>query len=170
MESDAWRSWSNISPFLIRHGLLLEDPHARGPTAALAIVQASLSATGYQTARDVMRLNETIGEITGDWDEYGEWLYWLSIFGTPSADEPWGWQIDGHHLIINCFVLGDQVVMTPVHGLRAVVADTGKYAGTRVFDRGGARAGADASRSRREQQQATLYRRSRKACRRSERS
>ena len=45
-----------------------------------------------------MRLNETIGEITGSWDEYGEWLYWLSIFGTPSTDQPWGWQIDGHHL------------------------------------------------------------------------
>ena len=34
--------------------------------------------------------------------------------------EPWGWQIDGHHLIVNCFVLGDQVVHdADVHGLRA---------------------------------------------------
>jgi hypothetical protein len=82
-----------------------------------------------------MRLNYTIGEITGKWDEYGEWLYWLSIFGTPSADEPWGWQIDGHHLIVNCFVLGDQVVMTPTFlGSEPVLAVEGKYAGTRVFE------------------------------------
>jgi hypothetical protein len=33
--------------------------------------------------------------------------------GTPSATEPWGWQLDGHHAIVNYFVLGDQVVMTP---------------------------------------------------------
>ena len=33
--------------------------------------------------------------------------------GMPSATEPWGWQLDGHHLVINYFVLGDQVVMTP---------------------------------------------------------
>ncbi len=33
--------------------------------------------------------------------------------GQPSDTEPWGWQLDGHHVIINYFVLGDQVVMTP---------------------------------------------------------
>ena len=33
--------------------------------------------------------------------------------GEPSATEPWGWQLDGHHLNLNYFVLGDQVVMTP---------------------------------------------------------
>ena len=60
-----------------------------------------------------MKLNEHILEITGRPDEYGEWLYWMSIMGTPSATEPWGWQIDGHHLIVNCFILGDQMVLTP---------------------------------------------------------
>ncbi len=29
------------------------------------------------------------------------------------ANEPWGWQLDGHHLNLHCFVLGDQMVMTP---------------------------------------------------------
>jgi hypothetical protein len=82
-----------------------------------------------------MHLNETIGEITGCWDEYGEWLYWLSIFGTPSEHEPWGWQIDGHHLNLNCLVIGDQVVMTPMFmGSEPTHALSGKYAGTRVFD------------------------------------
>ena len=33
--------------------------------------------------------------------------------GTPSATEPWGFQFDGHHLVINYFVLGSQVVMSP---------------------------------------------------------
>src|SRR3981081_3609689 len=102
---------------------------------ALGMVEARLSARGFETARALMRLNETFGEITGKWDEYGEWLYWLSIFGTPSADEPWGWQIDGHHLIVNCCVLGDQVVMTPTFlGSEPVLAVEGKHAGTRVFE------------------------------------
>ena len=60
-----------------------------------------------------MKLNEHACELTGASEEYSEWYYWLSIFGTPSATEPWGWQFDGHHLIINCFVLGDQLVLTP---------------------------------------------------------
>ena len=56
------------------------------------------------------------------------------MFGAPSPSEPWGWQIDGHHLIVNCFVLGDQIVMTPnFMGSEPVYAESGKYAGTRVF-------------------------------------
>ena len=26
-----------------------------------------------------------------------EWRYYLSIFGQPGGDNPWGWQLDGHH-------------------------------------------------------------------------
>ena len=53
---------------------------------------------------------------------------------TPSPDEPWGWQIDGHHLNVNCFLLGDQMVMTPTFmGSEPVLARFGKYQGTRVF-------------------------------------
>lgn len=54
--------------------------------------------------------------------------------GDPSDNQPWGWQIDGHHLIINYFVLGSQVVATPAFlGSEPVAVETGKYAGTRVF-------------------------------------
>jgi hypothetical protein len=28
-------------------------------------------------------------EITGKPEEYGEWFYWVSVFGTPAPDEPW---------------------------------------------------------------------------------
>jgi hypothetical protein len=101
---------------------------------ALDIVRESLSAAGFATARDVMRLNHHICEITERPGEFGEWFYWMSIMGTPSATGPWGWQIDGHHLIVNCFVLGDQMVLTPnFMGSEPVFARFGKYAGTRVF-------------------------------------
>ena len=109
LESDAWRRWSNIHPFLMRHGVSLDEMSPVQREAALALVRESLSAQGFQTARDVMRLNELVLAITGSHAEYGEWLYWMSVMGTPSAEGPWGWQIDGHHLIVNCFVLGDQI-------------------------------------------------------------
>jgi hypothetical protein len=135
IESDAWRTWSNISPFLVRHGIHLGSLSDEHRELALGLLRASLSAAGYQTARDVMRLNHTIAELTGGWDELGEWMYWISVFGTPSATEPWGWQIDGHHLIVNCLVLGDQIVMTPCFmGSEPVVAESGKFAGTSVFE------------------------------------
>ena len=85
LESDAWRRWSNIHPFLMRHGVSLDEMSAGQRERALALVRESLSAAGLQTARDVMRLNELVLAITGSQAEYGEWLYWLSVMGTPSA-------------------------------------------------------------------------------------
>jgi Protein of unknown function (DUF3500) len=129
-----WRKWSNIHPTLMRHGTPLFEMNDAQRDRAFALLRESLSAEGFQTARDVMRLNETVMEMTGRLAEYGEDLYWMSIMGEPSATEPWGWQIDGHHLIINYFVLGDQVVMTPAFlGSEPVHAKSGRYTGTRVF-------------------------------------
>ena len=135
LDDGAWLRWNNTHPFLMRHGILLEDLDAGQRESALDLIRTSLSSRGFGTARDIMRLNETIGELSGHWDQYGEWVYWLSIFGTPSMEQPWGWQIDGHHLNVNCLVIGDQVVMTPAFfGSEPTWATTGKYAGTRVFD------------------------------------
>jgi hypothetical protein len=130
-----WRMWSNIHRTIMRHGIPfceMSDPQIE---RAFALLNESFSERGFATARDIMRLNETVMEMTGRVDEFGEDLYWLSIMGTPSAAEPWGWQIDGHHLNVNYFVLGDQVVMAPAFlGSEPVFAQSGKYAGTRVFE------------------------------------
>jgi hypothetical protein len=134
IDDAAWRKWSNIHPWLMRHGVCLADLGHDQREAALGLMQGTMSASGYQSARDVMRLNAHALEITGKPEEYGEWFYWVSIFGAPSPSEPWGWQIDGHHLNINCFVLGDQLVLTPTFmGSEPVLARFGKYEGTRVF-------------------------------------
>jgi hypothetical protein len=131
LDTDAWRRWSNIHPFVMRHGVPLEEMTARQRERALALLRESLSATGFQTARDIMWLNEYVRTFTGSDAEYGEWLYWVSVMGTPSAEASWGWQLDGHHLIVNCVVLGDQVVMTPMFMGSEPVADED---GTRVFE------------------------------------
>jgi len=67
LTSDAWRRWWNIHPFLMRHGVLLEDLADNQREAGLRLLEHTLSASGFQTARDIMRLNHTVGEITGSW-------------------------------------------------------------------------------------------------------
>lgn len=134
IDDEAWRKWSNIHPWLMRHGLCLADLGHDQRAAALALLRESLSSAGYQSARDIMRLNEHAREITGKREEYGEWFYWVSLFGMPAPDGPWGFQIDGHHLNVNGFVLGDQLVLTPAFmGSEPVLARFGKHKGTRVF-------------------------------------
>ena len=133
-DSIEWRDWHNVHRYE-RKGVARWQMSAEQEAAALELLRSSLSARGFANARDIMRLNQTIRELTERWDEYGEGLYHFTVMGTPSEADPWGWQLDGHHLVINYFVLGDQVVMTPTFmGSEPVVADSGKYAGTRVFE------------------------------------
>jgi uncharacterized protein DUF3500 len=134
IEAEDWRTWFNISPYVFRHGLMLEDLTETQRDAALAMIAASMSAAGFESMRNCMRLNHTIGEITGAEDEYGEWVYFLSIFGRPSETQPWGWQLDGHHVNLHCFVLGDQLVFTPAFlGSEPVIATTGIHNGVSVM-------------------------------------
>ena len=76
--------------FLMRHGVCMEQMSEPQREAGLDLMRATLSTAGFETARDIMSLNETIGEITGQRQEYGEWLYCLSIFGEPSDDRALG--------------------------------------------------------------------------------
>ena len=97
---------------------------------------ASLSARGLKLTRDIMRLNETLAELTNDHEFLGERLYFITVMGKPSPIEPWGFQLDGHHAIINYFVLGTQVVMTPFFaGSEPVTATSGKYKGLSILQK-----------------------------------
>jgi hypothetical protein len=135
IDDDEWRKWANVHRYP-RQGVSYDEMSQTQKSAAHVLLAASLSAKGLKQSEDIMHLNETLAELNNNnFDEYGEGKYYLTVMGTPSPTEPWGWQIDGHHLIINYFVLGDQVVMTPSFwGSEPAVATSGKYAGTRIMD------------------------------------
>ncbi len=129
-----WRKWMN-QHFYIRQGVSFDEMNPKQREAAIGMMRASLSAKGLKLTVDIMHLNETLGELNNNnFEEYGEGKYWITFMGQPSAKEPWGWQLDGHHAIVNYFVLGDQVVMTPLFvGSEPVIANSGKYKGTRIL-------------------------------------
>lgn len=136
VDDDEWRKWMN-QHFYVRQGVGFDEMDEAQREAAFGLMRASLSADGLKLSRDIMNLNRTLGELNdNNFAEYNEWLYWITVMGKPSADQPWGWQVDGHHLIINYFVLGDQVVMTPLFvGSEPVIAESGKYKGTVIMQR-----------------------------------
>jgi hypothetical protein len=86
--------------------------------AAFALLRASLSPAGFQKAQEIMSLQNQLGN---DPEEY-----YVTIFGTPNATEPWGWRWEGHHLSRHFTVVGDQVAMTPFfHGSWPTITDAG---------------------------------------------
>jgi hypothetical protein len=133
VDDNEWRRWNNIHR-ATRAGIAFKDMTGGQRTRAYDLLKAGLSSRGLEKTRNVMRLNQTVAELTNNFTEYGEGLYHVTVMGEPSATEPWGWQLEGHHLAVNYFVLGDQVVMTPTFmGSEPAIAESGKYAGTKVL-------------------------------------
>lgn len=130
-----WRKWSNVdNGIYVRQGVSLKEMSSSQREAAFSLMGSSLSAKGMKLSRDIMKTDQTLKELNSNSDSYDEQLYFLTIMGTPSMTEPWGWQFEGHHLIINFFVLGDQVVMTPVFmGGEPIQTLSGKYKGNLIL-------------------------------------
>ena len=135
IDAREWRRWNNTEMYTFKYGLRLEEVPVAVREAILAVMRASLSARGFDKARDVMRLNHFLGELAGNTRVLGEWSYNFSLFGRPSADRPWGWQLTGHHLALNCLVIGGQMVLSPTFmGAEPNYADSGPFAGIRLFE------------------------------------
>jgi hypothetical protein len=133
VDDDEWLKWNNVHRYA-RQGVNFDEMTEGQRERAFDLMRASLSAKGFERSRSVMKLNGHLADLLDRHGEYGEWLYHLTVMGAPSDTDPWGWQLDGHHLIINYFVLGDQVVMTPTFmGSEPVTATEGRFAGTAVM-------------------------------------
>ncbi|MYS79213.1 DUF3500 domain-containing protein [Embleya scabrispora] len=114
VEAVEWQHWINAFLTFPEHGVLLDELGADRRGLAMDLVRATVSAAGMDDIRTAMRLNARLGELCAGYeDTLKEYMYWLTIFGEPSETEPWGWQLMGHHLDLNCLIVGGQVVLTP---------------------------------------------------------
>ncbi len=135
IEDEEWRKWSNVdNGIFARQGISILELNQEQRVLAFKLLQEALSAKGLQLSKDIMKTDQTLREFNDDNPVFDEDLYFFTIMGEPSMTKPWGWQIDGHHLVINYFVLGDQIVMTPTFmGGEPIITTTGKYKGNTIF-------------------------------------
>ena len=135
IDAEEWRRWSNID-FYKRKGIGLPELNDEQKALAFDILKISLSPSGFEKTQNIMKMEGYLARLANDFEKLGPELYWFSFMGVPSKTEPWGWQIDGHHLAINYFVLGDQVVMTPTFmGSEPNLIEEGEHKGTRTFEK-----------------------------------
>ncbi len=134
VDSSLWRRWQNTELLVETHGLRLDEVSVGLREAILQVLRTSLSAAGYTRARRVMQLNAFLGQLVDGPGVMGEWSYTFCLFGEPRADEPWGWQLFGHHLALSCLLLGDQMVLSPTFmGAEPCYDDSGPFAGMHLF-------------------------------------
>jgi hypothetical protein len=130
------RRWVNAFFHWMPAGLYLDDVGPAQREAALRLIEASVSPEGFDEIRATMRSNQALGDFVNYWtDTLREYAYVFTIFGEPSHETPWMWQIMGHHLDLHCTVVGDRIVFAPQFmATEMAEIDDGPYAGRKLFE------------------------------------
>lgn len=130
IDADEWTAWSNVDGYE-REGVRMGDLTTKQRNLGHALLGKALSADGLTQTRGIMKLNAFLGDSNGgNQKTLTEGHYFFTFMGTPSTTQPWGFQFEGHHVAINYFVLGDQVVMTPT--FMGSEPTTGTYQGEKI--------------------------------------
>ncbi len=98
-----------------RKGLPFKEMTSAQQHLAHGLLSTGLSHRGYLKATTIMSLEAVLKELEqGKGPVRDPELYYLSVFGEPSAKGRWGWRVEGHHLSLN-FTLtgGGQIADTP---------------------------------------------------------
>ncbi len=123
----------------VRKGLPIKEMSTEQRLLAHALLSTGLSHRGYGKAVSIMSLEAILAVLEKDrpgGPVRDPELYFVSIFGKPSNDAPWGWRLEGHHLALNFTVPGGNASpsMTPsFFGTNPGEVRTGPRAGTRLL-------------------------------------
>ncbi|RMD40597.1 hypothetical protein DV735_g4535, partial [Chaetothyriales sp. CBS 134920] len=129
-----WRAWSNPEFLLRPLGLRLEEVSEPVVASILSVIEKSFSAKGYQKALIAMRINHFLGELCQLPKILNQYSYNFLIFGTPDTSSPWGWSLYGHHLCLNTFFIGSQIVVSPTFtGAEPNLIDAGPWSGSEIL-------------------------------------
>ena len=93
-----------------RKGVPLKAMSEAQQKAALNLLKAGLSARGYQTVETIRALEPILREMENGNLGRDLGLFYVTVFGTPSAAAPWGCRYEGHHISLNWTVIGGKVI------------------------------------------------------------
>ena len=107
--------WSNLPTTMVpRAGLKMGDLSASQKKAAMALLAATLSKSGYEKVLAIVEGDETLKASSGGGRAmFGRDLFYISFLGKPSVKDPWMLQFGGHHLALNITMVGPAGILTP---------------------------------------------------------
>ncbi|WP_417738670.1 DUF3500 domain-containing protein [Rosistilla oblonga] len=108
----AERTKWHFIPMPTRKGLVIRDMNPAQKAAALRLLRAALSESGYEKSRRIMSLEAVLLELEGPKSKgrRDPEKYYVTLFGEPNDTQPWGFSFEGHHMSLNFVVEGGKIV------------------------------------------------------------
>jgi hypothetical protein len=95
-----------------RRGISFKEMNGSQEKLAHVLISSGLSRNGYAKAMNIMSLETILKQIEGSNSRFvrDPNLYYITLFGIPSTESPWGWRLEGHHVSLNFLVVGGKYV------------------------------------------------------------
>jgi len=120
-----------------RKGLIWNQMSGEKKTLAHALLASGLSTRGYIQSTTIMTLEKILQDMEGPNRRFPRdpELYHVSIFGTPSTSQTWGWSIEGHHLSLNFTIAHGRAISATPHfmGTNPALVKEGPRKGLQVL-------------------------------------
>lgn len=113
LDSPERREWTNLPVRPTDGGLRLGDCTERQIKAALRLMAAVLSEQGYTRMCQIMLADDQLLNGGRPRPGFGTENFAIVIFGSPTATDPWAFQLDGHHVGVNLAMQGEKLTMSP---------------------------------------------------------
>ncbi len=116
-DAEQRKKWSNLPTTMVaRAGLKMGDLSRPQRKAAMGLLAAMLSKRGYEKVVAIVEGDEALRVASGARGSmFGRDLFYISILGKPSVNDPWMLQFGGHHLALNITMVGKDGILTPSH-------------------------------------------------------
>ncbi len=97
-----------------RRGLPIRDMSDQQRALAHGLLSTALSHRGYLQATTIMALEAILRDLENGNAARDPALYHVAVYGKPSAQQTWGWSVEGHHLSVNITLVdGNRFSTTP---------------------------------------------------------
>ena len=139
-KDDKRRTWHFLPDRFIpvtkgRSGLPFKEMNSQQRALAQGLLATGLSSRGYLQAMTVVSMEKILHDLEKKNPIRDSDLYYVSIYGTPSAKGNWFWRFEGHHLSINVTIVGGKLfAVTPsFFGANPGEVRDGAFKGLRVL-------------------------------------
>ncbi|QDT00831.1 DUF3500 domain-containing protein [Adhaeretor mobilis] len=107
------REWTNLPARSDAGGLQLGKCNQQQVEAACDLMGTLFSKQGYAKMCHIMLADDQLLKGGRARSGFGTEEFAVVIFGTPSPDTPWAFQLDGHHVGVNLAIEGKKLTMSP---------------------------------------------------------
>jgi hypothetical protein len=97
------------------HGLAVRDMTGAQEKLLSGLLESALSTAAQAKVTTIMGLENVLDRVEGhSRDDRDPGLYFVSFFGGPGNEAPWGWRFEGHHVSLHFTLAGETLLgLTP---------------------------------------------------------